>query len=99
MKIFKDQWAGNQWPSIEFSPPDASYLKPIVRFVQDTYHIEIRPNWVIATGVYFDFELLGSKVCLDLDDFTLSMAFENVDVRDKVFEDLQVLVDEYSDSE
>jgi len=98
-KFVKSEWAGNHWPSIsiytdKLDDYDPDLFKSFFDFLCTQYSASMKHDGIhtlfdVPSDRYFaDFELFDSQGKMDMDGFQFSIAFENVEIRDRVFDDL-----------
>jgi len=83
-----DQWA-NGWASIEMLPVDEQAFGLMVQWISYHYGATIGPIVDSIDGYFTDFVLMGSRAILSVDAWSLSLAFELEEVRDRVLADLE----------
>ena len=96
----KGTWAGNHWTSIDvftnlFDDYDIELFQIIFDFICTHFSGNIKHNGIknlfdVPVDRYIaDFELFGSQVCMDMDGYQFSIAFEKTEIRDIVIDALQ----------
>jgi len=93
----EDQWGGNKWMAIDINPADPIYLVPILIHLSSLYHFSIPKLIDTLDGYVAEFEIIGSKTIVFLDNYTLSIAFEKISVRDQILTALRSLPENYFD--
>ena len=97
LQFYEDRWIGNKWASIEIEPVDTAYFLPLLFYLTTTYHFP-HPHIIDAIDGYIaDFNIQDYKATLRIDAWSLSLAFENDEIRDSVLEALRALPDDYFD--
>jgi len=95
MKFIADHWIGNKWPCIEIDPVDAKYFLLILRHLSATYDFEMPSIEQTLDGGYAEFQMLGTEAEIGIDNWTFSVAFKDISVRDKVLAELKALPEDF----
>lgn len=99
IQFSKGEWLGNHWPSIDvFTSEFGDYNPELFKLIYDYFCINftfnIRVNGIktifdVPVDRYFaDFEIFSSQVSMDMDGFQFSIAFEQIKIRDLVYEEI-----------
>jgi hypothetical protein len=93
LNFYPNEWVGNHWASIDIEPPEHHYqlFLPLLHYLASTYGFEMPVTCPMLDGYAADFCLNGSDGTLFLDNWGMSLAFEQEPVRDLVLTQLQSL--------
>lgn len=99
LKFYKDRWIGNKWASIDITPVDEAYFLPVLQYLMATYNIP-KPRIILDVDgcIAEEFLLLSCPVMMGVDTWTFSIAFEQDEIRDTVYDAMIQLPDDYFDS-
>lgn len=90
LRLFKDHWDGNGWPSIELDRPaphshEAADFLPVLLVICAELHLPLPPVQETLDGYIADLEFEGQTLTLLLDNWTFSLATKEAPLRDRVF--------------
>lgn len=95
LKFSKSRWLGNKWASIEVDPVDEAYFLPVLYYLMKKYSFSHSKIIDSIDGYITDFKIGDCDVYMGIDTWSFSLAFEQEGIRDKVFDDLCNLPNDY----
>lgn len=98
MQFNKTQWMANGWFTIDIKPEHERYFMPILNWLCGEYKLPMPQIIDTIDGYAADFELMGSQGTFWIDAWTFAIGFENLPVRDAVYDALSVLPKDFFDA-
>lgn len=99
MKFWKYRWEGNNWPCVEMEPIGTKYFLRVLSFLKVKYNATNAGIIDLIDGYATDLIICDKQAMLHLDTWSLSLAIEDEDLRDKILADLEAVPDQFYEEE
>ncbi|MBI3152129.1 MAG: hypothetical protein HYZ21_08355 [Chloroflexi bacterium] len=91
LSLNKGKWADTRWHSVEIYPYEYEDFSKILSHLCKELHIQVPSILAWIDGYIADIRVNNDVITLHLDNWTFSVATQNAELRDKIFDILKML--------
>jgi hypothetical protein len=92
LRMQKSNWAGSQWPSIDFDLYEHTDFLVVVVQICQAFALKIPAIVETLDGYMTDLDINGDSVSVLLDNWTFSLATQTTSLRDNIFDALKLMM-------